>query len=152
MKRGDKIGPWRVLHPATGDSFSQADDNAIVLFGEIEGVRVLLLSDLGKPGQNALIEREPALKADLVISGLPTQGEPLATSLLTMLGAKMIVVMDAEYPSSRRASAKLRERLADHGVEVLYLHQTAALHFRFSDSRWRYQAMNRDATTHDDSR
>lgn len=152
LKRGDQVGPWRVLHPATGDSFPQADDNAIVLYGEIEGVRVLLLSDLGKPGQNALMEREPDLKADLVISGLPTQGEPLANSLLAMLGAKTIVVMDADYPASRRASAKLRERLADHGVEVLYLHQTTALHFRFSDSSWRYQAMNRDALTHDLSR
>ncbi|MBK7999835.1 MAG: ComEC/Rec2 family competence protein [Verrucomicrobia bacterium] len=147
VKRGDRVGPWEVLHPAAGDSFSQADDNTIVLSGHIEGVRVLFLSDLGKPGQNALMERYPNLKADLVISGLPAQGEPLANSLLEGLGAKLIVVMDAEYPASRRASQKLRDRLAEHSVEVLYLHQTAALHFRFSKGQWVYRAMNQVATT-----
>lgn len=147
VKRGDRVGPWEVLHPAAGDSFLQADDNAIVLSGDIEGVRVLMLSDLGKPGQNALMERHPNLKADVVIGGLPAQGEPMASGLLEGLGAKLMVVMDAEYPASHRASRKLRGRLAERGVEVLYLHQTASLHFRFAEGRWRYRAMNQAATT-----
>lgn len=142
VKRGDVIGPWSVLHPAAEDRFPQADDNVIVLFGEIEGVRVLLLSDLGKPGQNVLLERHPELKADIVISGLPTQGEPLANALLDALAPKLIIVADAEHPASRRASEKLRERLGRRGDGIRYLHQTGALHVRLHNGRWRIDAMN----------
>ena len=33
VQRGERIGPWTVLHPSAGDRFPQADDNAIVLHG-----------------------------------------------------------------------------------------------------------------------
>ncbi|MGH7866780.1 MAG: ComEC/Rec2 family competence protein, partial [Candidatus Dormibacteraceae bacterium] len=54
--RGDRVGVWMVLHPGVQEGFPQADDNAIVLAGVLNGTRVLLLSDLGPRGQNALLE------------------------------------------------------------------------------------------------
>src|SRR5439155_145769 len=81
IRRGDRLGPWTVLHPADQDRFSQAGDNAVVLVGDLEEVRVLLLSAVGKPGQNALMERHPDLRADIVVSGVPLQSEPLAEAL-----------------------------------------------------------------------
>src|SRR5205085_7202420 len=64
LNPNDHVGVWTVLHPDPADHFPQADDNAVVLYGTINGARVLLLSDLGRLGQNALIEREPDLRTD----------------------------------------------------------------------------------------
>ncbi|HKQ40484.1 MAG TPA: ComEC/Rec2 family competence protein, partial [Verrucomicrobiae bacterium] len=64
---GDRVGMWEVLHPDEGTKFPQADDNTVVLFTTIFGHRILLLSDLGITGQNALLERYPDLRADIVV-------------------------------------------------------------------------------------
>ena len=74
----------RVLHPAAGDDFDRADNDALVLPGKLNGVRVLLLSDLGRKGQNALLARTNDLRADVVIAGLTDDGEPLDDALLEL--------------------------------------------------------------------
>ncbi|MFM1768292.1 MAG: hypothetical protein RJA22_821 [Verrucomicrobiota bacterium] len=136
-QRGDSLGPWTVLHPAAGDRFAQADDGSLVLRGTLGGVRVLLLSDLGKPGQGALLTRETNLLADLVIAGLPAQGEPLAGALLDAAQPSLIVVMDSLFPASARAPARLRERLAARGIPVLYTRETGGLSLELRQGTWR---------------
>ncbi len=136
VRRGDHLGSWTFLHPDESDRFSQADDNTVVLHGDIEGVRVLLLSDLGKPGQNTLMNRWPDLRADVVISGLPNQTEPLADALVDALQPQLILITDSEYPASQRASPKLRERLAARNVMVLYTRETGAVTLILAQRRW----------------
>ena len=103
---------------------------------------MLLLSDLGKPGQNALLGRYPDLKADIVIGGLPTQGEPLADALLEKLQPKLIVVTDADYPAAQRASEKLRNRLENRGIDVCYTRQTGAVSLSFREAQWTMTSMS----------
>jgi beta-lactamase superfamily II metal-dependent hydrolase len=136
LRAGDRVGPWTVLHPAVEDRFSQADDAALVLHASLEGIRVLLLSDLGRPGQNALLARHPDLRADIVVSGLPAQGEPVADALLDTLRPRLIVVTDSEYPATARAGRRLRERLAGRDVTVLYTMEAGAVTLRFRDGGW----------------
>jgi competence protein ComEC len=132
LARGDTLGPWRVLHPASNDQFTNADDGALVLLGEIHGVRILLLSDLGRDGQRLLLAREPDLLADLVIAGLPEREQPLSDSLLAQLQPKVILVTDAEQPATQRASRELRDRLERSGAQVLYGRDTGSVTIRFS--------------------
>lgn len=139
VQRGDKLEQWTVLHPAPGERLSQADDNAIVLRGEFEGIRVLLLSDLGKPGQNALLERTPDLRADIVVSGIPVQTDPLADSLLEAIQPQLIIITDSLYPATQRANSKLRERLATRGIPVIYTRDSAAVTLRMRDGNWEAQ-------------
>lgn len=126
---GDRIGMWEVLHPDEQTKFPQADDNAIVLFGNIFGSRVLLLSDLGTTGQNALLEHHPELRADIIITGLPRESEPVADGFLDMVQPKLIVIADAEFD---RAKQRLRNRLAKRAMKVLYTSDSGALTFSFS--------------------
>ncbi|HXG49686.1 MAG TPA: ComEC/Rec2 family competence protein [Methylomirabilota bacterium] len=118
---------WRVLHPHPTDGFALADDGALVLEADIGGIRVLSLSDLGRTGQNTLLHRHPDLKADIVIAGLPGEGEPLADALIETLAPRLIVITDAEYPAKERASARLRARLEAHSAPVLYTRETGAI-------------------------
>jgi competence protein ComEC len=129
VQAGAHVGAWHVLHPHETDRFPRADDAVIVLHGLIAGVRVLLLNDLGRAGQEALLRRTPAeeLRADLVVAGLPAEGEPLNDALLAAIKPELIVLADNEQPATRRAPPWLRERLGRFGVPVLSTREGAVL-------------------------
>ncbi len=137
LKAGDAFGPWRVLHPGAHDRFDTADDGALVLLGTFHGTRVLLLSDLGRVGQERLLERAADVRAEIVIAGLPEGGEPLSDSLLAAIEPRLIVVADSEYPATHRAGPRLRERLSRRAVPVLYTRETGAVTLTFLPSSWR---------------
>jgi competence protein ComEC len=136
ITEGEHIGLWKVLHPGLADNFSRADDKALVLRGEFEGVSVLLLSDLGKSGQNAMASRSMNLRSDIVVAGLPSQDEPLAEGLLDLIQPRLIIITDSDYPATARASEKLQERLAQRNVAIIYTHDTGTLTLIFSKRRW----------------
>ncbi|HEY9172558.1 MAG TPA: hypothetical protein VI136_09775, partial [Verrucomicrobiae bacterium] len=112
--------------------------------------RVLLLSDLGRPGQEALIGREPDLRADIVIAGLPAQGEPLCDGLLERIQPKVIVVMDAEFPAPQRASPRLLERLGRSGAIVLCTREPGAVALTVCRGGWTLRTMRGDQISSDD--
>ena len=136
VNRGDSVAGWKVLHPKSEDRFSQADDNALVLAAEINGAKILLLSDLGKPGQSVLLEREPKLKADIVVTGLPSQGEPAIDSLLDALQPRLIIVCTSLNPATERPSAKLRARLMQRGTRTIFTHECGAATLTLKPSGW----------------
>lgn len=136
VKRGDSISGWTVLHPMETDTFTQADDNAAVLMGDFYGTRILLLSDLGRPGQNALLERETDLRADVVIAGLPEQSEPLSDALLDVVAPRVVIVTDSEFPATKRANARLATRLQQRGVHLLFTRKTGAVTVRLTRNGW----------------
>ncbi len=142
LRRGDRLGLLTVLHPDEADRTSQADDSAMVLRFETEGVRVLLLSDLGKAGQTLMMNRSTDLRADIVVSGLPVQTEPLADALIDAIQPRAIVITDSEYPATARASRVLRTRLAQRHVPVIYTRETGAVTLEVRNGRWRLRAMN----------
>jgi ComEC/Rec2-related protein len=137
VQEGDPLADWRVLHPRSNDHFPHGDDNALVLRGEFFGTRVLLLSDLGRSGQGALLEREKDLRADMVVSGLPEQGEPLCDALLDAIQPRLIVVTDSEFPAHKRAGLALRERLERRGVPVIYTRNAGAVKVEFGPGTWK---------------
>lgn len=127
VSAGERASGWAVLHPAASDKFERGDDNAVGLRGEFHGVRVLLLSELGPLGQRALLERGQDLRADIIVAGMPAQGEPLSDNLLAAVQPRLIVLTDAEFPVSQRVRPQLRARLERHGVPVLRLSETGSL-------------------------
>jgi competence protein ComEC len=137
VARGDRIGAWTVLHPDPADRFSSADDLALVLHGEVFGSSILLLSDLGRAGQMLLLARYPDLRADIVVTGLPSQREPLGPALLRTLQPRAIIVTDTETPATERASTALRERLAQEEIPVFYCRDAGALTIALRSGKWR---------------
>ena len=134
--RGRQVGPWTVLHPDAGDSFSLADDKALVLRGEIEGVRVLLLSDLGKLGQRALVEREPDLRADIVVAGWPSNGEPLQDALLAAIQPRLILLSTAGSRAPNALKKRLLDRLSKSGAQVKTTENSGAMEVEFAHGQW----------------
>ena len=142
ISRGDQLGLWTILHPQPDDRFSQADDNALVLSGTVRGTRVLLLSDLGRPGQDALLERSPDLRTDILVTGLPVQNEAVGDDFLDAVQPRVIVVADSEFPASERASPKLQERLARRKVPVIYTRLAGAATIEWRGDQWELRTRN----------
>lgn len=127
VSSGQDMGVWTVLHPAADDKFAQADDGSLVLLGNFQGTRVLLLGDLGRPGQELLLKRAPDLRADIVVTGLPEEGEALSDGLINAIRPKLVVIADAEFPATKRAGRALKERLAHRGFDVIYTRTARAV-------------------------
>jgi competence protein ComEC len=136
LSEGDRLNQWTILHPRPDDHFAQADDQTLVLRGQINGVRVLLLSDLGKPGQSALLERKVDMRADIVVTGLPEQGDPLGEAVLDAVQPRLIIVTDSEFPATKRAKAPLLERLRRRNIPILCTRETGAISLVFQRTDW----------------
>ncbi|MGD0812199.1 MAG: ComEC/Rec2 family competence protein [Verrucomicrobiota bacterium] len=136
LRAGDNAGGWAVLNPTRSNPFDNADDNALVFWRKINGHSVLLLSALGRSGQDSLIEAHRDLRADIVVAGLPATDEPLCEPLLHLLQPKLIIIIDSELPATRRAPAKLRRRLADQATPVVYCHDAGALKLTLWRGGW----------------
>lgn len=139
VARGEALAGWTVLHPAATDRFARADDAALVLRAEIAGWRMLLLSDLGRLGQEALVARAPDLRADIVLAGLPRAEEPLEPALLEAIRPRVVIVADDATPTSARAGPALRARLTRAECAVLFTSDTGALTLRLAPGRWRVE-------------
>ncbi len=139
---GGSFGAWRVLYPAATNNFPQADDNSLVLQGELHGVKVLLLSDLGRTGQEILFNQTNDLRADIVVTGLPEKSQPLSDALLDRIHPKIIVVADSEFPATKRAPTALRERLAQRNIPVFYTRQTGAVTLVAKPNGWELRTMD----------
>jgi competence protein ComEC len=137
VARGEALGPWRVLHPLAADKFSQADDGALVWLGDIAGTRVLLLSDLGSEGVRLLLEREPDLRADIVVAGLPTTAAPVPEVLLDRVQPKLLIVTDASSPATQRAPKALKERLLARGLPTFFGSEDGAVKLTITRRGWR---------------
>jgi beta-lactamase superfamily II metal-dependent hydrolase len=127
LRLNDTAGSWRVLHPGPADNFPRGDDNALVLRGRFYQAEVLFLADLGRNGQSVLLERTNDLRADIVIAGLPAEGEPLCDALLQAVRPQVIVLVDSEYPAQRRAGPRLKTRLEHTGRPVIYTREAGAV-------------------------
>lgn len=138
------IAGWSVLHPDVEDRFSRADDAAIVLRCELSGIRVMLLSDLGRMGQDALLARTSDLHADIVITGLPSAGEPLCDALLDAVQPQVLIVTDLEFPVTERASPPLRARLQKRDMITIYTRFSGAVTLEFGRAGWELRTMSGD--------
>jgi competence protein ComEC len=141
INRGGTAGCWQVLHPDATDNFEHADDASLVLLGNFYGTRVLLLSDLGRAGQSARLSRTNDLRADIVIAGLPDEGEPLCDALLDAARPKVVVIADSDFPATRRASPKLRARLEQKGIPVIYTRTAGAVTILLRPDGWELRTM-----------
>jgi beta-lactamase superfamily II metal-dependent hydrolase len=142
LNRGDEIGPWKILWPAGANDFTRSDDNALVMLGTFSSAKILLLSDLGRSGQSGLLAVTNDLRADIVVCGLPDEGEPLSDALIDVIQPKVIVIADSDFPVPRRANSALKERLAQRQIPVIYTRDSGAVKIVSGNRGWKLEAMD----------
>lgn len=138
LESGNEFEGWTVLHPPAEFKASKADDGVLVLKSAIHGTKILLLSDLSREGQRQLMEAWSAeeLRAEIVVTGLPGEGEPLIADLLQRVQPELIIVADSERPVSRHAPDELLARLRQEGRRVFSTSEIGAVKLRFDAKAW----------------
>ena len=144
--RSDKVGRWTLLHPSAEDRFPQGANNAMAMRCELHGAQVLLLSDLGRLGQRALLGREPHLQTDIMIAGLTTNGDALGDALVRAANPRILIVACSDFPASSAPSRKLRDRLAGLGIPVIYTSDSGAAVLTFRPDGWTLRTMDGNET------
>jgi competence protein ComEC len=132
------FGCWEVLSPLGATRPATADDAALILRGTFDGCRILWLPRLSTHAQDQLLlnaQTARRLEADLVIAGMPTRGEPLPAPLLEKISPQWIVVLDAEYPASARATPELEARLQQSAQQVFFSSRLSTLEFKLRVGR-----------------
>jgi competence protein ComEC len=143
----DQIAGWTVLHPDHADRFTKADDACLVLATDFQGTRVLLLSELGRAGQAALVARHKNLHADILVTGMPTSGEPVQDELLDAVRPQFLIITDSDLPVSERPSWKLRRRLSGRPFQTIYTSETGSITLTFRSGHWRWRGMKPKKTS-----
>jgi competence protein ComEC len=142
LERGVKRGPWRVVHPAAGDPWTRADDQALVMLLEWEGFRILFCSDLGRQGQLGLIEREPGLRADVLVAGLPAAEEEfMIDSFLDVVRPRAMVVSCGGRGREGIVSRESHLRLERRGIPVFWTREAGAVRLRVGSGRLEMEGM-----------
>ena len=139
---GDSAGCWQVVFPISTNNVSKADDSPLVLRGNFLRAKILLLADLSRDGQSALLSGTNDLRADIVIAGLPDEGEPLCDALIAAVRPKVMVIADSDFPATRRASRALHERLEQKRIPVIYTRTAGAVKIVTDKAGWRLQTMD----------
>ncbi|MDP6903103.1 MAG: hypothetical protein QF406_01520 [Verrucomicrobiota bacterium] len=132
-------GPWKVLHPALGEDFSRSSDDALVLAGEFHGVRVILMSDLGRDGRQTLIKRNADLRADVLVVSVPDRSSTLGLGILRLIQPKAILVHDCNFPVTERASADWLEQLQSSGAQVFSVRKLGGIRLTVKPGDWRLE-------------
>ena len=143
VSRGDRMGPWRVMHPGKGNYQSTADNNALVMMGEFDGVRILFLSDLGPRGQEALLAEAPDLRADILVAGCPAAGEPFTEALLNRVQPRAVVLSTGDLGKPDRTRAQSwRAWPSMRGIPELDTGRDRSVTIRIRGGRSRLCGMN----------
>jgi competence protein ComEC len=124
---GSAIRNYEILHPPATAKGGKADEHAVVLRCEVEGVKLLLLGDLDSKGQSELVRNHPDLQADILVASLSEAGDPLQPFLLKQARPKLLIVHSLAYPERARASEPLRERLSSAGIPVAWIEEEGGL-------------------------
>jgi competence protein ComEC len=101
-QRGDLIpvgsrGTLRVLYPPAGLKRTLSDDLALVLQLEVEGCRVLFMSDSGFSTERWLIENHPDLRSDVLIKGHHSKDLSGTPDFLARVDPKVVVCGALNY-------------------------------------------------------
>ena len=141
IQAGSRLGPWTVLYPDPARHFPVADDNALVLRAEINGVRILLCSDLGHAGQNALFDRNLSndLRADIVVAGIPFKTEPLSDALLDAIQPRVIIIANS---IKQPVTLELRDRLNRRNIPIFYTSKSDAVTLTIRPGHWEARGMD----------
>ncbi len=143
LESGGELGPFTAVVPAAEGRHARADDAPVVLRADIDGVRVLLVSQLSHAGQNALLNSDTNfVRADIVVAGMPPKEGPLPDAFLDLIRPRVIVIADSGISANSLVLRELRERLAQRNVPVFYTHDTRAVTITIRPGRWEVRGMD----------
>ncbi len=128
---GTEAGAWRVMFPADADKRSAGDDQPVVLVGDIQGRRVLIVPDLSPRGQSQLLESAQNLQADVLVASSPANGDPLGDRFLDAVRPRWVLFQDLDGRISTETIRRLKGRLARRGIQSRFASEDGSITMKF---------------------
>ena len=110
-----------------------------MLRGKFHGMTVLLLSDLGHDGRQALMRKDMDLQADVLALSVPDRSLPVDLGFLRQVAPKVIVVQDSQFPVTERASTQWLARLRESNATVLSVKDLGGIRLTIEPDGWRLE-------------
>lgn len=130
-KPGDEISimgsSLQVLYPLTiGDG---SNNDSIVLYGKLIGLRFLFTGDLEIEGENALLEHYPNLKVDVLKAGHHGSKGSSSQAFLNQLHPSLVLISAGQNNRYRHPHQEMLDRVSIVGSHVYRTDQEGAIRF-----------------------
>jgi beta-lactamase superfamily II metal-dependent hydrolase len=137
-----------VLFPPPGWQRPTADDKALVLRLELDGLRVLFTSDNGFAAESWLAQHEPDLRADVVVKGQHARDVSGTLDFLLKVQPKAVVCAAPEFGAPGGGLDAWTSSVQGRGIEVFRQDRTGAvrIEWRRSDGELRLRSHLGDQT------
>lgn len=140
LQAGDHLGNWVVLHPQGDGKSRSAEDAPLVLKGFWGDLRLLWLPPLNLAGQEALLQAQGDLRAEILVAGVPQQDRPLYPALLEAIQPSCLVLIDDATPKTRRQVEGQISRFRRSGRHVIRTSTSGALRLEFAGTLLRLRS------------
>ncbi len=126
----------RILSPNPNHAARTADDQAIVAALEVQGFRVLLMSDAGAATEDRLVQERPdELRSDILVLGRHGEDVFATQKFLETVRPRLIVLAPADPFREGTSEPALRERLANTGAKIFDQAGCGAVTLTFDNER-----------------
>lgn len=108
----------RILYPVPGMARATADDKALVIRIECEGLRLLLMSDSGFATETWLLDNESDLRADVLIKGHHAKDISGTPEFLSRVAPQVAIVSALKYGVMPETLDPWTQELEARGISV----------------------------------
>lgn len=130
-----------ILHPPAGLSRRTADEKILIVRVDLEGLRILFLSDAGLATERWLLAHQRAeLACDILVRGAPRSGPSADLDFLAATHPKVIIATAAPFPTSEHLSPELVSHLQASGIVLFRQDETGAVTIKTSSLSWQVSA------------
>jgi competence protein ComEC len=126
-----------ILHPPSSGTRTVADDKVLVARLDLEGMRILFLSDASFAVEQWLLENSPdELRCDILVKGRPRSGPSGDAGFLAAAAPRVVIASAADFPESEKFPPELEARLAGRGIRLFRQDRTGAVTIRIFSTHW----------------
>lgn len=130
----------RVLHPSADDRYEKADDRGLVLLLELEGFKILYLSDAGFVTEKALLARQADLRCDILIRHQHSADFSGLTEFLQAARPRVIVSSNDPYLPEEKMPRRVAAYAAQQGVPLFDLASDGSVNIQLGRGAARLRA------------
>ncbi len=130
-----------ILHPPAMNSRTVADDKVIVARLDVDGTRILFLSDASFATEQWLLANaREEIRCDILVKGRPRSGPSGDAEFLAAAAPEVVIASATDFPESEILPPEFAALLQERGIHLFRQDQTGAVTIRIFSSHWEVSA------------
>lgn len=130
-----------ILHPPAINSRTVADDKVIVARLDVEGTRILFLSDASFATEQWLLANaREEIRCDILVKGRPRNGPSGDAEFLAAATPRVVIASATDFPESEILPPAFAALLEERGIRLFRQDHTGAVTIRIFSKHWEVSA------------